>query len=562
MFLHSGASLHGHEYSRPASTSPYGAQQRKTPLLRSAFAKPLARQSPNSESDSLPRQRPRRPLSEVYNRPVSEVLPGRFLDDQGTPSPVVRFKEPETIQSPEPMSEDEPSSLYDSDTSQQSTISDRRKKRRAPKESTKYLLAKPAPRPTRRKQLLIQSIRPRILMQLQQLSADRRPRPTIDVYPSSRIAGPLVATRYVRRFPGVFGIKGELGLHDTILVKSEDYDSAGADSETDEDHVENRELLAVLSPLRREDKTEIVLDDGSVWTAIPLATPPGSYDFVHVDAQGNTTTARWVRRSQPPKASAQINSTGALNSPAPSMTSSVNGTSAPDYHYTFSIINPLARRHPILASMTPHSLEIQETYTTVTSSHGRYPPTRPMSRSSSGIGPFSNPLNLQSVDPTMEKTTHPVEETTKKLITVTAIFLAMKITPTAEPRDSAELPPSETPSTAPSPPPTASAPPLCPQIKRSCTLSTPPQVTTGIPRRATSTGAAFMHRRISIMQNQDVRQSISETGELAEHGGSIADGNSVNGSATEGAAMGPTHGGSPAVKQKRRLSWFRLKFTH
>lgn len=64
------------------------------------------------------------------------------------------------------------------------------------------------------------------------------------------------------------------------------------------------------------------------------------------------------------------------------------------------------------------------------------------------------------------------------------------------------------------------------------------------------------------MQNQDVRQSISETGELAEHGGSIADGNSVNGSATEGAAMGPTHGGSPAVKQKRRLSWFRLKFTH
>lgn len=438
MFLHSGASLHGHEYSlRPPPTTPAPGNRRTGPLLRSTFATPITRSNTVSESARPPQLRPQR-------RRLSEIPP------RSTPEPVVRFQEPEVEPSPpkpEPLSEDEGSysaseASYLSDTvaaataaaAATATAPRRSRRRRAPRMSTTYLFAHPAPKPRAKKQLSLH-IRPRLLLQLQQLSADRRPRPSIDVFPSSLIAGNVVPPRFSKRFPRLFGVKGELGLHDIILVKSEDYglNSPDADSDGEEDSLESRELVAVLSPLRREDRAEIVLDDGSVWVATPLAS--GSYDFVHVDEHGRTTTARWVRRTVVRTAP----------TPVPGAIPDAPGPASTEHKFTFSVLDPQSRRHPIMGTLTDSTLEVLDSYTTVSASSGRYPPSRRMSRSlaspATPPGPMSVPSSCSAesddeegagasqpplASPPRERTTCPVDEGLKKLIMVTAIWVSLK----------------------------------------------------------------------------------------------------------------------------------------
>lgn len=503
MFLHSGASLHGHEYSnrpnRPVNQQLLPGPRRNT-LLRSAFTSPnsisssastssavsssaststLSRASVtsshattalNSSATSSPASiirsstisdgiRPARPLRpKPHLRHVSEGV----LASHRPPEPVVRFHDPPVVEAPitrslstntprsptpsrlrprlpkapEPMSEDEASfsaseASYTSDPAPSSAASSKpSRRRRTPRKSTTFLFAHPAPKLSTKKHLL-KRLRPTLLMQMQQLSPDRRPLPVIDVYPSSLIAGNVAAPRFSKRFPRLFGIHGELGLHDTILVQSEDYDSQllGSESEGDEDSFEHRALLAVLSPLRRGDQSDIALEDGSVWTTTAL--PTGSFDFVRVDEHGNTTTARWVRRivTKPPA----INAKG---------TAGPDDNTAPegDCKFTFSIIDPQSRRHPILATLTRSTLEILDRYTTVSASASRYPPSRAWTQSpASHDADASNDEELSqdeeagqpSIAPSMlsnakARTTLPVDAALKNFISISAIWLSLQ----------------------------------------------------------------------------------------------------------------------------------------
>ncbi|KUI53441.1 hypothetical protein VP1G_00839 [Cytospora mali] len=505
MFLHSGASLHGHEFSgnnRQSQQSPISPpQQRRKPYLRSAFAAaPMLRSTSFAGTDAQPPQTPKartRPVSELYVRPISDLLEGPKKHVRSPTTPVVRFKEPEILETPKTsVTEDEPS-LYDSDASQTSSAVRRRRKRASTlRKSTNYLLAKPAPKLGSKKHLL-KHMRPRLLLQLQELPAgQRRPRPTIDVFPASLIAGPLVTARYIHRFPRIFGVKCELGPRDLILVKSEDYDTGLSESEEDDENVSGRrEPVAVLSPVRGLDCDEIVLDDGTVWTARP--NPKGGFDFVHVDKHGLTLTARWVKRN-PAKSSPTTPSSRPL-SPAPSFTSPTTNGSSPvdpiDYRYTFSIINPLSRRHPILATLTQNSLEVYDEFTTVSSSQGRHPPTRPKSHN------FDSAPNKAS---STERLTQPVDEATKKLIMVSGLWLALRLGERTTIAAAAPEP-SETGET----PPYAKESFMCMQTRtdagklpRRQTTSNASSTTPSIPaqslgmRRAMSTGAAFMQRRM------------------------------------------------------------------
>lgn len=315
----------------------------------------------------------------------------------------------------ESASEDEASfscsEAENSDASVTTSIRKRRKRRRAPRNATNFLLAQAPPRIGTKKRIL--HLRPRLLLQLQQLSADRRPKPWIDVLPSSVVSGTLIASRLARRFPRMFRIKGELGLNDVILVKSEDYDARSSDNsedDGDEDSLDKRELVAVISPLpRQEDSVEIVLADGSVWTASPM--PTGSYEFTCVDDDGHKTTARWVKKT--PKASP-------IESQASSVISPPSSDST-EYTFKFSLINPLSRRHPIMATLTPTNLEIFDNYTTISSSSGRYPPSRPFPAEVNGSGEVTPVLT----SPTTDRTTAPVDEATKTLITVTSTWISL-----------------------------------------------------------------------------------------------------------------------------------------
>ncbi|KAI1141221.1 hypothetical protein F5Y05DRAFT_255022 [Hypoxylon sp. FL0543] len=487
MFLHAGASLHGHEYSNRPAPQP---GQRRNPLLRSAFATPINRTPPyRTSTESSPDER--NPPALRQPRPVSEHIPK-------VTEPVVRFQEPKcepTTPAPKPeaMSEDEGSIAYDSDASRISS-SARRTPRRAPRKSTTFLLAHPPPK-LRTKQRLIH-IRPKLLLQMQQLSANKRPQPAIDVYPSSAIAGSLI-TPLLKRFPRIARIKRELSIQDVMLVKSEDYGAqdSGPESESDEDDLKSRELLAILSPLRTEDKAEIVLADGTVWVATPRSngTNSCSYEFVSVDSNGNTTTARWVRKQVATKSLPVTPTSTAARPTTPSMA---------DYKFTFSIIDPNCRRHPIMATLTSSSLDILDNYTTVSQSASRYPPTSPL---------LSTPTSASEESP-LERTTQQVEEWQKTFITISAIWVVLRHgwSPNYRPADFAPLSASN---------PTSSTDGSVAARNRSLsvnsdltsklrtaesgprrkfpgTLRMSDHFVTGmLPRRATSTGAAFMQKR-------------------------------------------------------------------
>ncbi|KAI1763869.1 hypothetical protein GGR53DRAFT_342308 [Hypoxylon sp. FL1150] len=486
MFLHSGASLHGHEYSNRPAPLP---GQRRNALLRSAFATPINRTSSYrtsiESSDEPTTPIPRRA------RPLSEHIPKTTV-----PVPVVRFVEPKcdpATPKPKAMSEDEDSIVSDSDASRASS-SARRARRRAPRKSTTFLLAHPPPK-LRSKQRLIH-IRPTLLLQLQQLSTTHRPRPAIDVYPSSAIARSLIAP-LLKRFPRIAHTKRDLSIQDVMLVKSEDYatQASGPESDGDEDDLRSRELLAILSPLRTEDKAEIVLSDGTVWVATPRfnGTNVCSYEFVSVDSKGNTTTARWVRKQIATKSLPVTPTTTSPTQPTPSTT---------DYKFTFSIIDPSCRRHPIMAILTDSSLDILDTYTTVSQSAGRYPPTSPL---------LSSPGSLTSEENPFERSTQQVEEWQKNFITISAIWVILRHgwSPNCKPADLGPY------TSSPSSPTDAGT------TSRNRSLSTNSEIVSrlgiqetasrrklpgtsrasdqfapgAIPRRATSTGAAFMQKR-------------------------------------------------------------------
>jgi len=143
-------------------------------------------------------------------------------------------------------------------------------------------------------------------------------------------------------------------------------------------------------------KAEIVLSDGSVWTSTPM--PNGLYEFVSVDERGHKTTARWVRRSTK-RGSVDVESNGLT-----------------DFKFTFSIIDPNSRRHPILATITQNKLDIPDYYTSVSQSAGKFPPTSPIRGEIYSLEDESIP----------HRTIHPIEENTKKLIQVTGIWLALR----------------------------------------------------------------------------------------------------------------------------------------
>ncbi|KAI2609868.1 uncharacterized protein GGS25DRAFT_237300 [Hypoxylon fragiforme] len=487
MFLHSGASLHGHEYSNRPIPQP-GHVQRRNPLLRSAFATPINRTSTYRTSSEISPNEPNLPKLQQI-RPRSEIIPkGR--------DPVVKFQEPRcnsTTAEPEAMSEDEGSIASDSGASGGS-FSARRTRRRAPRKSTGFVLAHPPPK-LRTKQRLIH-IRPQLLLQVQQLSATKRPRPAIDVYPSSAIARSLIAP-LLKRFPRIARIKRELGIQDVMLVKSEDYSSqaSGSESDGDEDGLKSRELLAILSPLVTEDKAEIVLADGTVWVATPKfnGTTLSSYEFISADSNGSITTARWVRKQITSKS---LPPTPISPSPPPLV------SSAADSKFTFSIIDPNCRRHPIMATLTNSSLDILDTYTTVSQSASLYPPTSPL---------LSNPTSPTSKEHPLERTTQQVEDWQKTFIAVSAVWVVLRHgwSPNCKPADfiPSNIPVSASPSDA-----TTAArnrslsvnsetrskgsihEPICHRKSSAVSRMGDRNITDILPRRATSTGAAFMQK--------------------------------------------------------------------
>ncbi|KAJ5762291.1 uncharacterized protein N7511_005673 [Penicillium nucicola] len=235
--------------------------------------------------------------------------------------------------------------------------------RKSTRLKTTYQFAHPASH-ARHKRL---RLRPKLLLQLQQVSQTPRPLPVVDILPSTSYL-PLLA----RKFPAIYRTRNGLGPYDLIVVISEQYERTvtsipekhvSSEDETD-DH---REVVATICQKTQEDarlkgKAEICLNFGPVWEATPL--PSGSYEFV-AQTDNGAQVVRWALRSGRNRR---------MTAPA-GMNSRDEGK-----RFTFSVLDPTTRRHPVIASMTRNQLEVHDEYSMTTrTGTGPTTPTSAMS---------------------------------------------------------------------------------------------------------------------------------------------------------------------------------------
>ncbi|KAI1265432.1 hypothetical protein F5Y18DRAFT_52043 [Xylariaceae sp. FL1019] len=501
MFVHSGASLHGHEFSARSPTPGATPANRHNVLLRSAFATSPSRAS--TYQNNSPSALDNEPSTLEFDKSKTFAESSSRPTDAG----LLRSEEPQVVPPTSElgaMSEDE-ESVTGSELSRVSSV--RRSRRISNRASTTYVLAHPPPK-LRTKQRILH-VRPNLLLQMQQVPSGQRPTPILDVYPASVFARSIIAP-LLKRFPRVARIKRELGIQDIMLVKSEDYAvrHSGSESDCDEDGIMSRELLAVLSPLQTEDKAEIVLADGTIWVAKTRSNGNAfSYEFVSTDAGGRTTTVRWVRRPVAP-----TSSPGTPTSPVPSPIKSQSS----DYKFTFSVIDPDCRRHPILATLTSSSLSICDSYTTLSQSANKHPPT------STVFSPTRSSAGGDSVP--ADRSTRSVEEWHKSLIMISAVWVTLRhgwapnfrpedLLPSRAATDGVGASPGRRRSLSAS----ADSSPVSvnsEQGHRRKNTSSPRideiRSATGVPRRATSTGAAFIQKRRATQQMGSDQSAGSE----------------------------------------------------
>ncbi|OQE23126.1 hypothetical protein PENSTE_c009G04198 [Penicillium steckii] len=275
--------------------------------------------------------------------------------------------------------------------------------RKSTRSKTLYQLAHPAAH-ARHKRL---RLRPKLLLQLQQVSQTPRPLPILDVLPST-----IYIPRLARKFPALFRGRNGLGPNDLIIVMSELYERTvstlpAKEKGSEEDREEHREVIATICQMLQEDarlkgKAEICLNFGPVWEATPL--PSGSYEFV-ARTEAGLKVMRWVLR-------------GGKNRRVSSINPGAAQPNEEGKRFTFSVIDPQTRRHPVIASMTRNQLEVYDQYSAVARTHtGPTTPTSAMSVIS----------DLSDNEPSMESNdVVTLDDGLRTLIIITGIWVAFR----------------------------------------------------------------------------------------------------------------------------------------
>lgn len=249
-------------------------------------------------------------------------------------------------------------------------------------------------------------LRPKLLLQVQQVSQTARPLPIIDVLPSW-----MYLPRLARKFPALFRRKNGLCPYDVIIVMSELYERTregipGKQASSEEDDEDRREVVATICQMLQEDarskgKAEICLNFGPVWEATPLSS--GSYEFVaHTD--DGVRVMRWALRGAKTRRGTVPQVTQMREDPK---------------RFTFSVIDPNSRRHPVIASMTKNQLEVHDVYSPAVA-RSTPGPTTP----SSGMSVVSDMSDTEAPIDTNDVVT--LDDELRTLIIVTGIWVAFR----------------------------------------------------------------------------------------------------------------------------------------
>ncbi|KAL1630994.1 hypothetical protein SLS56_004668 [Neofusicoccum ribis] len=275
------------------------------------------------------------------------------------------------------------------------TSTDDRSRKRPSRPKTNYALAHPPPR------VGPLHLRPKVLLQLHQSSANSRPKPAFEAVPSTTFA-----PRLKRKFHRVFKHRDRLGPDDVVIVRAGDYGGTDDHSDSDED-LESREVIGVVCFNIREERTEICMDDDTVWVATFMQN--GGYEFVSTDQHGLQSKARWVPKAQGNRRkSANFSQT----------TDASSGNVAEDRKFSFSTISPDRRRHPIIATMTRAGIDVWDQYSIPSQTNAASPLTSPMfsdAATSQTLADVSEPRPMLTTD-----------ETLRRFILVSGIWVAFR----------------------------------------------------------------------------------------------------------------------------------------
>jgi len=279
-------------------------------------------------------------------------------------------------------------------------------KLRASRTKTAYHLA--APPPSNHINRIHSVVRPgrSLILQLQRLSASTRPLPSYDVIPALAFA-----TKPKRKRP--ISLR-TLGLHDLVILSSEEYTDQGDGDENEDEDLSHRIFVASISPVARKDREDdslkalIEFSGGAVWEASQRAN--GSYEFMCRQENGETLVARWILKT--PNSRRRPSQT---MTPRRETKSAVQG----EKRFQFSMINASTRRHPILATMDGQRIDINDQYSVSTNVCSR--PSSP-----TGFSQFDTISTHSHSDYEGEKVLVQTEEHIKTLIVVTGTWITLR----------------------------------------------------------------------------------------------------------------------------------------
>lgn len=258
-----------------------------------------------------------------------------------------------------------------------------------------FALAHPAPIYVD-KTHLVKHLKSRQFLQIQKISPyTKHSTPDIDVI---SFAPPKDPIRLVSALKGL--LEGKISLRDGQLLRFNKDDVLLTRYREDDlepkkavhpprkgsimaplEKIVGREVQAVL---RKDNK--IILEDGRLWTARNHQNR--SFEFTTLDEHGVKTITRWVLSKR--------RISGIDDHPPTS-----SSTQPPETMFHFSIIRPNTRKHAVLASLTSSSLQIKETY---------YEPATSFGTSDD-----------------FESAPKVVDDTTSKVITVTAVWVVLTL---------------------------------------------------------------------------------------------------------------------------------------
>lgn len=215
------------------------------------------------------------------------------------------------------------------------------KRARGPKTTLRFAHPAPPTRPLAKHGLL----RPKILLQLQQRRESGFHRPLYDVLPANRFAP---RTKIAQKLHRLQRRKDGREADDLVVINAEDYSVSDTNSEEIE-IADSRALVGVISPTFSATVATTVAEftlENTIW-CIKAGLNGASYTL---ESQCDTPQiARWYIPKR--KRNSVI----------------VGGSAAPAAQegrkFYFTTILPDSKQHPIIASMTEVSLEVNDSYT-------------------------------------------------------------------------------------------------------------------------------------------------------------------------------------------------------